>query len=84
MNPYEVLGVPENASQEEIKKAYRELVRKYHPDQYQNNPLSELAQEKLKQINEAYDMLTKGGGARGGSPRVLGLWRRWLRRLGQL
>ncbi|MGI6115824.1 MULTISPECIES: DnaJ domain-containing protein [unclassified Clostridium] len=67
MNPYEVLGVPENASQEEIKKAYRELVRKYHPDQYQNNPLSELAQEKLKQINEAYDMLTKGGGARGGS-----------------
>jgi len=58
-NPYEVLGVREGASVEEIKRAYRELVRKYHPDQYRNNPLSDLAEEKLKEINEAYDYLMK-------------------------
>ena len=60
MNPYEVLGVSENASDEEIKKAYKELVKKYHPDKYQNNPLSDLAEEKLQEINEAYEMLMKG------------------------
>ena len=65
MNPYEVLGVSENASQEEIKRAYKELVKKYHPDKYQNNPLSDLAEEKLQEINEAYDMLTKGTTGRG-------------------
>ncbi len=59
MNPYEVLGVPENASEEEIKKAYKELVKKYHPDKYQDNPLADLAEEKLQEINEAYDMLMK-------------------------
>lgn len=58
-NPYEVLGVREGSSVEEIKRAYKELVRKYHPDQYQNNPLSDLAEEKLKEINEAYDYLMK-------------------------
>lgn len=58
-NPYEVLGVREGSSTEEIKKAYKELVRKYHPDQYQDNPLSDLAEEKLKEINEAYDYLMK-------------------------
>ena len=60
-DPYEVLGVPHGASEEEIKKAYRELARKYHPDNYVNNPLADLAQEKMKEINEAYDTLTKGG-----------------------
>lgn len=60
MNPYEVLGVSENASEEEIKKAYKELVKKYHPDKYQNNPLADLAEEKLQEINEAYDILMKG------------------------
>ena len=59
MNPYEVLGVPENASEEEIKKAYKELVKKYHPDKYQDNPLADLAEEKLQEVNEAYDMLMK-------------------------
>ena len=59
MNPYQVLGVPENASEEEIKKAYKELVKKYHPDKYQDNPLADLAEEKLQEVNEAYDMLMK-------------------------
>ena len=60
MNPYEVLGVSENASEEEIKRAYKELVKKYHPDKYQNNPLADLAEEKLQEVNEAYDMIMKG------------------------
>lgn len=64
-DPYTVLGVSQNASDEEIKKAYRELARKYHPDNYQNNPLADLAEEKMKEINEAYEAITKqrsGGG----------------------
>lgn len=56
-NPYEVLGLKEGASEEEIKRAYKRLVRKYHPDQYVNNPLADLAEEKLKEINEAYNIL---------------------------
>ena len=63
-NPYEVLGIKENASEDEIKKAYRELVKKYHPDQYQDNPLSRLAEEKLREANEAYDYLMKNTGTR--------------------
>ena len=59
-DPYEVLGVSHGASEEEIKKAYRDLARKYHPDNYVNNPLADLAQEKMKEINEAYDALTRG------------------------
>lgn len=70
-DPYSVLGISQNASDEEIKKAYRELVRKYHPDNYHNNPLADLAQEKMKEINEAYDAITKerssGSYNRGGS-----------------
>ena len=61
-DPYEVLGVPRGASETEVKKAYRELCHKYHPDKYMNNPLADLAQEKMKEINEAYDTITKGGG----------------------
>lgn len=56
-NPYEVLEIREGASQEEIKKAYKEIVKKYHPDQYGNNPLRDLAEEKLREANEAYDYL---------------------------
>ena len=67
-DPYEVLGVPHGASEEEIKKAYRELARKYHPDNYANNPLADLAQEKMKEINEAYATLTKGGGNQNANP----------------
>ena len=65
-DPYSVLGVSQNASDEQVKKAYRELARKYHPDNYQNNPLADLAEEKMKEINEAYEAITKqraGGGA---------------------
>lgn len=58
-NPYEVLGVSQNASNDEIKKAYRELSRKYHPDSYINNPLAELAEEKFKQVQEAYEQIMK-------------------------
>ena len=57
MNPYEVLGVSPDADEETIKRAYRELVKKYHPDRYVNNPLSDLAAEKIKKINKAYDMI---------------------------
>ena len=58
-DPYSVLGVSQSASDDEVKKAYRDLARKYHPDNYQNNPLADLAEEKMKEINEAYDVITK-------------------------
>lgn len=67
-DPYNVLGVDPSASDEEIKRAYRELARKYHPDNYQNNPLADLAEEKMKEVNEAYDAITRsrsGGQAYG-------------------
>lgn len=60
MNPYEVLGIKPGASQEEIKSAYRKLVKQYHPDQFTDNPLQKLAQEKLSEINEAYSKLNNG------------------------
>lgn len=56
-DPYEVLGVPKNATDEEVKSAYKKLAAKYHPDNYADNPLSDLAEEKMKEINEAYDTI---------------------------
>lgn len=58
-DPYKVLNIPHTATDEEVKRAYRELARKYHPDNYNNNPLADLAQEKMKEINEAYDTITR-------------------------
>ncbi len=67
-DPYKVLGVSQSDSDEKIKSAYRELARKYHPDSYNNNPLADLAAEKMKEINEAYDTIMnqrKNGGNSG-------------------
>lgn len=56
-DPYKVLGVSPSATDEEIKTAYRNLAKKYHPDQYTDSPLKDLADEKMKEINEAYDAI---------------------------
>ena len=70
-DPYSILGVSSNASDDEVKKAYHDLARKYHPDNYHDNPLADLAQEKMKEINEAYDSIVRmreGGGGGGYRP----------------
>ena len=56
-DPYKVLGVPRTASDEEIKKAYRDLAKKYHPDM---NPGDKYAAEKMNEINAAYDLIKEG------------------------
>ncbi|MBE6570599.1 MAG: molecular chaperone DnaJ [Ruminococcaceae bacterium] len=58
-DPYSVLGVSRDATEDEIKKAYRELARKYHPDNYAGTNLADVAEEKMKEINEAYDYVQK-------------------------
>lgn len=54
---YRILKIEKGTDFEEIKNSYRELAKKYHPDLYQNNPLAYLAEEKLKEVNEAYEVL---------------------------
>jgi molecular chaperone DnaJ len=56
-DPYKVLGVSPDASDEEVKKAYRELTKKYHPDL---NPGDPTAAEKMNEINAAYDQIKSG------------------------
>lgn len=58
-NPYEVLGVSETATDEEIKAAYRKLAKKYHPDNYADSPLADVAEQKMKEVNEAYDTINQ-------------------------
>lgn len=68
-DPYKVLGISPNATDEQVKAAYRELAKKYHPDNYANNPLSDLAEEKMQEINQAYDAIVaqrRAGGQSGG------------------
>ncbi len=67
-DPYQVLGVTPAATDEEIKKAYRTLSRKYHPDANINNPNAAQAEEKFKQVQQAYEQIMKDReqGIRGG------------------
>ena len=66
-DPYEILGVSRNATDDQVRAAYRELVKKYHPDKYQGNPLADLAEEKLREVNEAYDQIMKERSSSAGS-----------------
>lgn len=58
-DPYQVLGITRNATEEEIKKAYKALSRKYHPDANINNPNKEAAEETFKEIQQAYQQIMK-------------------------
>lgn len=59
MDPYKILGVAPGATDDEIKQAYRALVRKYHPDKYANTDLADMANEKMKEINAAYEQVQR-------------------------
>ncbi|MBP3729154.1 MAG: J domain-containing protein [Lachnospiraceae bacterium] len=67
-DPYAVLGLKYDASDDEIKKAYRNLSRRYHPDTNVNNPNAAQAEEKFKQVQQAYEQIMKDReqGRRGG------------------
>lgn len=62
-NPYNILGVSENATDEQIKDAYRTLARKYQADDYSGNPLSDIAKQKMSELDKAYDdiMMSRRG-----------------------
>ena len=65
-DPYKVLGISPNATDDEVKRAYKELSRKYHPDSYVNNPLADLAEDKFKEVQAAYTQIMDAR-ANGGS-----------------
>ena len=71
LDPYSILGVSRDASMDEIKKAYRTLSRKYHPDANINNPNKDQAEEKFKQVQQAYDQIVKE--REGGTSRTTGM-----------
>ena len=77
-DPYHVLGVSQDASDEEIKKAYRALSRKYHPDANINNPLKEEAEVKFKEVQQAYQQImderSRGYSSGAGSSAGYGGW----------
>ncbi len=56
-DPYEILGVSPSASLDQVKESYRALAKKYHPDNYADSPLKDLAEEKMSEVNAAYDMV---------------------------
>ena len=70
-DPYKILEISRNATDDEVKEAYRKMAKKYHPDNYAGSPLADLANEKMKEVNEAYDRImnerkqAKNGGAAG-------------------
>ncbi len=58
-DPYQVLGVSRDATEEQVKAAYRDLAKKYHPDNYADSPLADVANEKMQEVNAAYDAVLK-------------------------
>lgn len=56
-NPYDVLGVKQSDTDEQIKNTYRELAKKYHPDNYADSPLKDAAEQKMQEINNAFDTI---------------------------
>lgn len=69
-DPYKTLGVSRDASDDDIKQAYRALARKYHPDKYRDSDLADVAEEKMKEINAAYDEIQRmraGGSSSSGN-----------------
>ena len=74
-DPYSILGIDRDATEEEIKKAYRRLSRKYHPDANINNPHKDEAEAKFKEVQQAYKQIMderergySSGGSADGSP----------------
>lgn len=71
-DPYEVLGIPPTSSDEEVKTAYRNLARRYHPDHFVGEEAKKDAEAKMKEINEAYAAIarerSRRAGADGGNP----------------
>ena len=58
-NPYEVLGIPESASSEELKNAYKYLARKFEEEKYADPPRCDIAKQKLEELNWAYDEIIR-------------------------